>query len=129
MPMRKENLRRTSRTPTQHPWSSCHHYTSVSVTSHYSQDLNLPKFEMLAPLQRQLCFRLAICALQSQYDLLRCLGLLMEHGFRLTTITGLLAVISTLSLGEQRCLENVRLRMLHLAARRTFPALYCVTLC
>ena|SRR5664279_4753205 len=60
---------------------------------------------MLASLQRQLCLRLACCALQSQHDLLRCLGFLVEHRLRLTTITGLFAIITTLSLREKRCLE------------------------
>jgi hypothetical protein len=49
-----------------------------------------------------LCLRLAGCALQSQHDLLRSLRLLVEHGLRLTTITGLFAIITTLSLREQR---------------------------
>ena len=70
-------------------------------------DPNVPKFEVLASLQRQLCLRLARRALQSQYDLLRCLGLLVENGFCLTTITGLFAIISTLSLGEQGSLGPI----------------------
>jgi hypothetical protein len=67
---------------------------------------DIPKFEMLASLQRQLCLRLASCALQSQHDLLRSLGLLVEHRLRLTTITGLFAIVTTLSLREQRCLYS-----------------------
>ena len=59
---------------------------------------------MLAALQCQLCLRLAICALQSQHNLLCSLGLLVENRFRLTTITGLFAIITTLSLREQRSL-------------------------
>jgi hypothetical protein len=55
---------------------------------------------MLASLQRQLRLCLAYRALQSQHDLLGCLCLLFEHRFRLTTITGLLAVISSLPLCE-----------------------------
>jgi len=55
---------------------------------------------MLASLQRQLGLRLAYCAFQSQHDLLGCLCLLVEDGLGLTTITGLLAVVSTLSLSE-----------------------------
>jgi hypothetical protein len=62
---------------------------------------------MLASLQRQLCLRLAYCALQSQHDLLRCLGLLVEHRLRLTTITGLFTIVTTLSLREERRLQNV----------------------
>jgi hypothetical protein len=64
---------------------------------------------MLATLQRQLCLRLASCALQSQHDLLRCLRLLVENGFCLTTITGLLAIITTLSLREQGRLRDILL--------------------
>jgi hypothetical protein len=55
---------------------------------------------MLASLQRQLCLCLAYCALQSQHYLLGCLSLLFEHRFRLTTVTGLLAVVSSLPLRE-----------------------------
>ena len=53
-----------------------------------------------------MCLRLACCALQSQHHLLGCLSLLVEHGLRLTTVTGLLAVVSALSLGEQRGLHR-----------------------
>jgi hypothetical protein len=60
---------------------------------------------MLATLQRQLCLRLARCALQSQHNLLCRLSLLVEDRLRLTTITGLLAIITTLSLREQRSLD------------------------
>lgn len=67
---------------------------------------NIPQLEMLASLQRQLRLGLAHCAFQSQHDLLGCLGLLVEYRLRLTTVTGLLAVVSTLSLGEQRGLGS-----------------------
>jgi hypothetical protein len=69
-----------------------------------AEEKDIPKFEMLASFQRQLCLRLARCALQSQHDLLRSLGFLVEHRLRLTTITGLFAIVTTLSLREQRCL-------------------------
>ena len=74
----------------------------VSPKSPFSNWLgsNIPQLEVLASLQRQLCLCLACCALQSQYHFLGCLCLLLEHGFCLTTITGLLAVVSSLSLGE-----------------------------
>jgi hypothetical protein len=63
-------LSRASRTPAQHPWSSYHHckIVSLSVFSIHNPRFlkgNIPKFEMLASLQRQLCLRLAGCALQS----------------------------------------------------------------
>lgn len=59
---------------------------------------------MLATLQCQLCLSLASCALQSQDNLLCRLSLLVEDRLGLTTITGLLSVVTTLSLREQRCL-------------------------
>jgi hypothetical protein len=104
-PIRKKSRRRTSRIPAQHPWSSCHH---CNVISPYPSRIlfaeNIPKFKMLASLQRQLCLRLARCALQSQHNLLRRLCFLVENGLGLTTVTGLFAIITTLSLREQRCL-------------------------
>ena len=47
---------------------------------------------------------LASGAFQSQHNLLCHLGLLLEHRLRLTTITCLLAIITTLSLDMQRWL-------------------------
>jgi len=64
---------------------------------------------MLASLQRQLCLRLARCALQSQHNLLCRLRLLVEDGLRLTTVTGLFAIITTLSLREQGRLRDILL--------------------
>jgi hypothetical protein len=57
---------------------------------------------MLASLQCQLCLCLALCALQSQHNLLRGLCLFVKDGFCLTTVTRLFAIVTTLSLGEQR---------------------------
>jgi len=65
------------------------------------------QLEVLASLQRQLCLCLAHGALQSQHDLLRCLGFLVEDGLGLTTITALLTVITTLSLREERSLAGL----------------------
>ena len=62
---------------------------------------------MLAALQGQLALGLALDALQSQHNLLGGLGLLVEDGLGLTTITGLLAVITALSLSEQRGLASL----------------------
>jgi len=114
------SMRNASRIPTQHPWSSCHHcyvhMISIPIPKKNSLrfpipdcvpcgwEVDVPKFEMLASLQRQLCLCLARCALQSQHNLLCGLGLLVEHRLRLTTITGLFTIITTLSLREQRCL-------------------------
>ena len=61
---------------------------------------NVPKIEELASLQAQMCLGLAVCALESEDDLLCCLVLLVEDRLGLTSVTGLLAVVSALSLGE-----------------------------
>lgn len=63
---------------------------------------DVPELEVLASLQCQLRPGLALDAFQSQHNLLRGLGLLVEDGLGLTTVTGLLAVVSALSLGKQR---------------------------
>lgn len=60
---------------------------------------------MLAALQSELSLGLADRALQPEDDLLGSLSLLVEDRLGLTTVTGLLAVITTLSLGEQRGLD------------------------
>lgn len=62
---------------------------------------NVPKLKVLASLQGKLGFGLALYALQSQYNLLRRLGLLVKDWLCLTTVTGLLSVVSALSLREQ----------------------------
>lgn len=62
---------------------------------------------MLATLQSQLRLGLALDAFQSQNDLLGGLGLLVEDRLGLTTITGLLTVVSALSLSEQRGLASL----------------------
>lgn len=61
---------------------------------------DIPQFEVLAPLQGKLGLGLAHSALQPQNNLLGGLGLLVEDLLCLTTITGLLAVITTLTLGD-----------------------------
>lgn len=62
---------------------------------------------MLASLQGQLALGLALDALQSQDNLLGGLGLLVEDGLRLTTITALFSVVTALTLGEQRGLASL----------------------
>ena len=57
---------------------------------------------MFTSLQCQLRLSLANRTFQSQHNLLRSLGLLVKHGLGLTTITGLFAIVSTLSLREKR---------------------------
>jgi hypothetical protein len=54
-----------------------------------------------------LCLGLASCALQSEDDLLGGLGPLVEDGLGLTSVTGLLTVVTTLTLGEQRSLASL----------------------
>ena len=61
---------------------------------------------MLATLQGQLLLGLARCALETQDDLLGGLGLLVEDGLGLTTVTALLSVVTTLTLGEQGGLHS-----------------------
>ena len=73
---------------------------------------NVPKLEVLATLQSELLLGLAGSALQTQDDLLGGLGLLVEDGLGLTTVTGLLAVVTTLSLSRQRVLALLVLRHL-----------------
>lgn len=65
---------------------------------------SIPELKVLATLQRQLRLCLALGALQTQHDLLGRLGLLVEYRLRLSTVSGLLAVIATLSLREDGCL-------------------------
>lgn len=69
--------------------------------------MDVPKLEVLAALEGELSLGLAGSALQSQDDLLGGLSLLVEDRLGLTTVTRLLAVITTLSLGEQRSLETM----------------------
>lgn len=62
---------------------------------------------MLTSLQSQLGLGLANNTLQSQDNLLGGLGLLVENGLGLTTVTGLLTVVSSLTLGEQGSLTGL----------------------
>jgi hypothetical protein len=54
-------------------------------------------FEVLAALNRKLNLALALCAFQTQHNLLCSLRLFPEDRLGLATITGLLSVISPLS--------------------------------
>lgn len=74
----------------------------VSITHRsYAERMNVPKLEVLAALQRKLLLGLASSALKTKDNLLGGLGLLVEDGLGLTTITALLPVVTTLTLGEQ----------------------------
>ena len=68
---------------------------------------NIPQLEVLATLEGKLCLGLACCALQSQDNLLGGLGLLVEDRLGLTTVTGLLTVVTSLTLGEERGLQSI----------------------
>lgn len=61
---------------------------------------------MLASLQRKLLLGLALRALETQDNLLGSLGLPTEDGLGLTSVTLLLSVVTTLTLGVQRGLES-----------------------
>lgn len=65
------------------------------------------QLEVLASLQSQLGLGLANNTLQSQDNLLGGLGLLVENGLGLTTVTALLTVVSSLTLGEQGSLTGL----------------------
>jgi len=51
---------------------------------------------VLAALERELCLGLAVDALETEHDLLGCLGLLVEYWLGLTSVSGLLAVVTRL---------------------------------
>jgi len=100
------------------------------------------ELKVLASLERQLSLGLAVCALESQHDLLGRLCLFVEHGLRLTSVSGLLAVVTALSLREERGLTGFGVSCdrgnpegMGVCGRRrargflTLPALYWVTLC
>jgi hypothetical protein len=59
------------------------------ATCSSSNAINIPKLEVLAALQCELRLGLAHVALQSQHNLLRRLGLLVEDGLGLTTCSPL----------------------------------------
>jgi len=84
---------------------------------------NIPKLEVLATLQRKLELGLALDTLQSKDNLLGGLSLLVEDRLGLTTVTGLLAVISTLTLGEQGGLSSLVLGNLVLGVLAALLAL------
>jgi hypothetical protein len=71
------------------------------TTYRHIRGLNIPQLEVLATLQSELLLGLAGSALKTQDDLLGGLSLLVEDGLGLTTVTALLAVVTTLTLGEQ----------------------------
>lgn len=106
------------RKPKQHPSSSCHHCNELVSRLLPTAPLrprrrplwtrrNIPQLEVLAALESKLSLGLALDALQSQDNLLGGLSLLVEDRLGLTTVTGLLAVVTALSLSEQRGLASL----------------------
>ncbi len=86
---------------------------------------------MLAALEGELGLGLAAGALKTKDDLLGSLGLLVEDWLGLTTVTRLLSIVTTLSLGDKGGLNILLIGVLHSPVDRalcTFPALYWVTL-
>ena len=65
------------------------------------------ELEVLRPLERQVLLRLAFLALQPKDDLPRRLGLLVEHGLRLSSESHLLGIVPALALGEVRGLAGL----------------------
>ena len=70
------------------------------------------RYALLAALEGHLHLVLADGALQTEYDLLGRLRLLVEDGLGLTTVTGLLTVVTALALGGQGILALLVLRHL-----------------
>ena len=79
------------------------------------KDYDIPKLEVLAALQSQLLLGLAGSALETQDNLLGGLGLLVENGLGLTTVTTLLPVVTALTLGEEGGLFSQEIRISKLA--------------
>jgi len=59
------------------------------------------KLEVLASLDDQELLLLGFGALKTEHDLLGGLGLLVEDGFGLSTVSGLFAIVTTLTLSVQ----------------------------
>ena len=69
--------------------------------------LGTTELEVLASLEGNVGSVLALGALETQNDLLGGLGLLVEDGLGLTTVTLLLPVVTTLTLGVERSLTSL----------------------
>jgi hypothetical protein len=65
------------------------------------------KLEVLTTLQSQLSLGLTNNTLQTQDNLLGSLSFLVEDWLGLTTVTGLLTVVTTLTLGEKRSFTSL----------------------
>merc|ERR1719198_2884298 len=102
------------------PSSALRHSRSLSavrlpVLAAEADDLALllrlgAELEVLAALDGEHLLRLALGALHLQHDLLRGLRLLVEHGLGLAAETGLLRVVTTLTLRGERVLALLVLR-------------------
>lgn len=78
---------------------------------------------MFASLERELLLRLARGTFESENDLLRGLGLLVEDGLGLSSVSRLLAIVPTLSLCECRGLSCLVLGDLVQSVLAAFAAL------
>lgn len=78
---------------------------------------------MLTSLQSQLSLSLTVDTLQSQHNLLGGLSLLVENWLGLTTKTGLLTVVSSLTLSEQGSFTSLVLSNLVLGVLTAFLTL------
>ncbi len=81
------------------------------------------KLEVLASLKSKLHLDLALDTLESQNHLLGGLGLLVENLLGLTSVTGLLSVVSSLTLSVQRSLTGLVLGHLVLGVLSALLAL------
>lgn len=84
----------------------CNAIMQADAASSQKERIHVPEFKVLASLNWQLQLGLAYGALETQHDLLRRLGLFVEHGLRLSSVSALLAVVTTLTLREQGCLAD-----------------------
>lgn len=67
--------------------------------------VSVPQLKVLAALQSELLLGLAGSALETKDDLLGGLGLLVEHGLGLSSVSALLTVVTALTLGEKGSLD------------------------
>ncbi|CDK26984.1 unnamed protein product [Kuraishia capsulata CBS 1993] len=102
---------------------NCVDFNSLELQSLTLLLLVTTQLEVLTTLQSQLGLGLTSNTFQSQHNLLGSLGFLVENWLGLTTVTGLLTVVTTLTLGVQGSLTSLVLGHLVLgvlAASLTF---------
>ena len=93
----------------QHPWSSCHHPIRSAYISWERVASCTCKLLWSINTHIHLSYYswLLTSAFKTKDNLLGSLGLLVENGLGLTTITGLLTVVTSLTLSEQRGLTSL----------------------